>query len=137
MAKAQKLARQTEEPAPVVAMPTGATARRREIIAQMMERAVPEGADIAPEPARCPIDLGAIFHRLDAHLRNHCNTALIAVPMPQEDTLFEAQFWIFEADLVHGGSIREIDLVQRATELSVLDVSCETALSHWASLPPH
>jgi hypothetical protein len=119
--------------------PTGATARRQELLREQQARrdaAEIEGDGIAPEPARVPIDLGAIFHRLDAHLRNNCNTALLAVLMPQSDSLRPAEFWIFEAGLVHGGSVREIDLVQRANELGILE-ACESPLSHWASFPPH
>src|SRR5947209_19438434 len=104
MAKVQKL----QEPPPV--------------------NAVPEGADVLVG-AWVPIPLDTIFDRLDRELRLR-ESALLAVAQPRASHIETAQFWVYEAQLHEGGTVRRIDLVKRARELGLIE-NCESPMQHW------
>ena len=82
-----------------------------------------------------PIDLGAVFARLDRHLRIKHNRALLAVEQPKSSALELSRYWVYEAELKTGGKVTRIDLEARARDAGVLE-PFERPLAHYQTAPP-
>jgi hypothetical protein len=81
-----------------------------------------------------PIDLGAVYSRLDRHLRKR-DRALLAVEQPKSSALELARYWIYECELKDRGKVTRINLEARAREEGVLE-SFERPLAHYQTAPP-
>jgi hypothetical protein len=82
-----------------------------------------------------PVDLGAVYSRLDRHLRTKYNRALLAVEQPKSSALALSRYSIYEAELKSGGKVTRINLEARAREEGVLE-PFERPLEHYQTAPP-
>ena len=79
-----------------------------------------------------PVALDELYRRLDSALRPY--SALLAVPGPQESVLAEPSFNVYRAELLNGGRVEEIDLIQAAREAGVIG-DAESPISRWTNWP--
>ena len=85
-----------------------------------------EGADVVSE-TNVPTSYSTLFDRVDQAIRP--GSALIAVAIPRNNPMKDAEFVVFECKL-----IKQIDLVARAKELGLLE-PFETPVPYWPSQP--
>ena len=93
-----------------------------------------EGEDVFGRrvKVRQPIPLDVVFHRLEKELRKRGST-LLATYQPRESAIAEVAFWVWEAEMRDGGTVRAIDLVKRAYEIGGVIAKCESPTTTWAS----
>jgi hypothetical protein len=100
--------------------------------------ALVEGGDVVEEqerePARVPLAMDEIYRRLDRELRRSGN-ALLAEEVYRPGPLTPVDYQIFEAQLMEGGLVRTIDLVQRAREVGGVIQDCESPILTWPAPP--
>jgi hypothetical protein len=100
--------------------------------------AQPEGDDIVleqeppREQTRVPVAFDTLYNRLNLALMPY--GALIAVLEHQENVLAEPEFTVFKAELMEGGAVTKIDLVEEARKAGVLE-DCERAIARWTTWP--
>jgi hypothetical protein len=77
-----------------------------------------------------PVTRDQVFWRVDRALRLQ-DRGLIAVLRPHTHPLDPSEYDIWEVELKNGGQVQQIDLIERAVELGVLDLKVESPMQFW------